>query len=108
MLQYTAKLDSAVNSSVGIRLNNLSLGNLNNLTLEDNAYLALRKRSNYAVSPVTMPTENIISRAGKTVGALLDKAVLVSLQVTVRMLKGSSLPRGNLINAQRKFLQGQC
>jgi hypothetical protein len=61
MLQYTAKLGSAVNSSMCIKLNNLSLGNLSNLPLEDAAYLALGKCFNYAVSPVTMPAENTVS-----------------------------------------------
>jgi hypothetical protein len=44
--------------------------NMNNVPLEEAAYSALGKGLNYAVSPVVLPTEDILAGVEKAIGFL--------------------------------------
>jgi hypothetical protein len=79
--------------------------NLSGRPLDDGMPSLLQKGVNYAVTPCTTPTEDILAGVEKAVQSLLVEMAEETRQETVRIIKSSSRPRENITRAEREALR---
>jgi len=79
--------------------------NLSGRTLDDGVSSLLQKGLNYAVTPCTIPIEDILAGVEKAVQSLPVEMVEEARQETVRIIKSSSRPRNNITRAEREALR---
>jgi hypothetical protein len=79
--------------------------NLSDQTLDDGVASLLQKGLNYAVTPRTIPIEDILAGIEKTVQSLPVEMAEEARQETVRIIKNSSRPRSNITTAESKALE---
>jgi hypothetical protein len=79
--------------------------NLSGQTLDDGVSLLLQKGLNCAVTPRTIPIEDILAGIEKAVQSLPVEMVEEARQETVRIIKSSSRPRSNITTAESKALR---
>jgi hypothetical protein len=84
--------------------NRKTVVNLSYVPLEDAAYSTLGKGLNYAVAPVVLPIEDLLSGVEKAIGYLPEEAAEEVQQDTVRILKASRNPKDNLSGVERTAL----
>jgi len=78
--------------------------NLSGRTLNDGLSSLLQKSLNYAVTPRTIPIEDILAGVEKAVHSLPVEMAEGARQKTARIIKSSSRPRNNLTRAEREAL----
>jgi len=74
-------------------------------TLDDGVSSLLQKGLNYAVTPSTIPIEDILAGVEKAVQSLPVEMAEEARQETVRIIKSSSRPTDNLTRAERDALR---
>jgi hypothetical protein len=79
--------------------------NLSGRTLDDGVSSILQKGLNYAVTPHTIPIEDILAGVEKAVQSLPVEMAEEASQETVRIIKSSSRPRINITRAESKALR---
>jgi hypothetical protein len=79
--------------------------NLSGQTPNDGVSSLLQKGLNYAVTPCTITTEDILAGVEKAVQSLPVDMVEEARQETVRIIKSSSRPRNNITRAEREALR---
>jgi len=79
--------------------------NLSGRTLDDGVSSLLQKGLNYAVTPRTIPIEDILAGVEKAVQSLPAEMAEEARQETVRIIKSSSRPRNNITTAEREALR---
>jgi hypothetical protein len=79
--------------------------NLSGRTLDDGVSSLVQKGLNYAVTPRTIPTEDILAGVEKAVQLLPVEMAEEASQETVRIIKSSSRPRNNITRAEREALR---
>jgi hypothetical protein len=65
----------------------------------------LQKGVNYAVTPRTIPTEDILAGVEKAAQSLPVEMAVEARQETVRIIKSSSRPRDNITRSEREALR---
>jgi hypothetical protein len=105
-LRLPTKPDNAVSSNgctgLSTQLPRLTIGrliNLSSIPLEDAVYSALSKGLNYAVSPARLPIEDLLTGVERDIRSLPVEAAEEVRQETVRILKVSNKPKGQLIRS---------
>jgi len=79
--------------------------NLSDQKLEDSAISLLKKGLNFAVTPKSIPIEDILAVVEKAVKSLPEETAEEARQETVRILKNSSRPRQNLTRTEKAALK---
>ena len=79
--------------------------NLSNKPLDDSLRSALQKGLNFAISPTTLPIEDIITGVEKAVHSLPVETAEEIRHETVRIIKSSKRPKGNLTRAKRRAVK---
>jgi hypothetical protein len=79
--------------------------NLSGRTLDDRVSSLLQKCLNYAVTPRTIPIEDILAGFEKAVQSLPVEMAEEDRQETVRIIKSSSRPGNNITRAEREALR---
>jgi len=69
--------------------------------LDDRVSSVLQKGLNYAVTPCTVPIEDILAGVEKVVQSLPVEMAEEARQETVRIIKSSSRPKDNITRAER-------
>ena len=73
--------------------------------LDDGVSSLLQKGLNYAVTPRTIPIEDILAGVEKAVQSLPVEMAEEARQETVRIIKSSSRPKDNITKAERAALR---
>ena len=79
--------------------------NLSGQKLDDGVSSLLQKGLNYAVTPHSIPIEDILAGVEKAVQSLPVEMVEEAREETVRIIKSSSRPRDNLTRTERAALK---
>jgi hypothetical protein len=79
--------------------------NLSGQMMDDGVSSLLQKGLNYAMTPCTIPIEDILAGDKKAVQSLPVEMAEEARQETVRIKKSSSRPKDNLTRAEREALR---
>ena len=79
--------------------------NLSNQKLDEVIYSLLQKGLNYAVTPRTLPNEDLLTGVEKAVRSLPAEMAEEARQETVRIIKHATKPRDNLNRRERAALR---